>query len=206
MQTLTMEEIQLDALREVGNIGAGHAMTSLATMLDKRVDMFVPRVGVIGLNEFVSLAGGAENCSAGIYMHVEGDAPGHIAFLMPYHAACRLVDSLLGYPDGTVTELDEMGASAIMEVGNILASSYQNALSEMTGLDMLSSPPALAVDMTASILSAIASAFIDIQESILTIVTQIDGYLGSLEGYFIYIPEPGSLNSILNALGLECTL
>lgn len=203
MQTLAMDEIRLDALKEVGNIGAGHAMTSLATMLDKRVDMSIPRVGVMDLNGFIRLAGGEESYSAGVYMHVEGDAPGHIAFLMPYRAACLLVDSLLGYPAGTVSELDELGASAIMEMGNILASSYQNALCDMTGLEMQSSPPALAVDMTASILSAIACAFDEMEETILTIVTHIGGWLGDVEGYFIYIPEPGSLAKLLRALGLE---
>jgi len=205
MKTLTMDEIQLDALKEVGNIGAGNAITSLATLLDRRVDMSIPRVGIVDLNAFVQLAGGEESCSAGVYMRVEGDAPGHIAFLMPYHAACRLVDSLLGYPDGTISELDELGASAILEVGNILASSYQSALCEMIGLDMHSSPPALAVDMTTSILSAIASTFEEMQESILTIVTHIDCLLGSLEGYFIYIPDEGSLTQILQILGLEAT-
>ncbi len=96
-----------------------------------------------------------------------------------------------------------MAASAFMEIGNILASSFLTALCEMTGLDLRSSPPALAIDMTASILSAVAAVFADLEDDIVTIVTQIDEVFGIVEGYFIFVPEPGSLSVLLRALGLE---
>lgn len=201
--TMTLDAIHLDALKEVGNIGAGHAMTSFATMLDRMVNMSVPRVGIMHLDEFIRVAGGVENRTVGVYMPVDGDAPGHISFLLPYDVACSVADSLLGLPIGTTTEFDEMTASVFMEVGNILASSFLVALCEMTGIELRSSPPALAIDMTASILSAVASVFADMEEDIVTIVTEIEEIFGVVEGYFIYVPEPGSLSVILRALGLE---
>ncbi len=104
--TMTLDAVRLDALKEVGNIGAGHAMTSFATMLDRMVNMSVPHVGIMRLDEFVQLTGGMENETVGVYMPVEGDAPGHISFLLPYEAACRVADSLLGLPIGTTTYFD----------------------------------------------------------------------------------------------------
>jgi chemotaxis protein CheC len=201
--TIALDAIRLDALKEVGNVGAGHAMTSFATMLDRMVNMSVPHVGIMELHQFVEVAGGAESLTVGVYMPVEGEAPGHIAFLFPYHTACDVADALLGNLAGETTELDEMSSSVFMEVGNILASSFLIALCEMTGLDLRSSPPALAVDMTVSILSSIAAAFNNIEEDIVTIVTQIEEGDGSMEGYFIFVPEPGSLTIVLRALGLE---
>src|SRR5690348_13944841 len=106
MQNLT--EVYLDALREVGNIGAGNAMTALATMIDCRVDMSVPRVGIVSLNQFTQMAGGSETLAVGVYMPVTGDAPGHVAFLLPERSACRLVDQLMGRQVGETASLDEV--------------------------------------------------------------------------------------------------
>ena len=84
MKTLfTYNEICLDALREVGNIGLGNAMTALSTMIDQGVDMSVPRVGVVPLSQFAEMAGGEESVAACIYMPVEGEVSGHVAFLLP---------------------------------------------------------------------------------------------------------------------------
>lgn len=198
-----MNELSVSALKEIGNIGAGNAMTALATMLDHQVDMSVPQVGIVPLNKFAEMAGGADTISVGVYMPVEGDAPGHVAFLWPETAACHLADQLLGKPIGTTQSLEELDFSALTEVGNILASSYLVAIGEMTGLNLLSSPPAICRDMTAAILSEIAAAFSTVDDKALTITTHIGEEYGSVDGNFIYIPEPGSLKTMLHALQLD---
>src|SRR5258708_15232987 len=147
-------------------------MTALATMVDQSVDMSVPRVGVIPLKEFTQMAGGEETISVGIYMPVDGDAPGHVAFLWPEPSALRLSEQLLGRPLGSSEGFDELAYSALLEVGNILASSYLVAIGEMTGLNLLSSPPVMANDMTAAILAEIAMAFASMEDQALTITTQ----------------------------------
>ena len=198
-----LDDIALDALREVGNIGTGNAMTALATLVDQRVDMTVPKVGIVPLAQFTRMAGGPESVAAGIYMSVTGDAPGHVAFLLPLPSACHLADQLLGKPLGTTVSLEEMECSALMEIGNILASSYLTALYDLTGLNLFSSPPAIAIDMTADILAAIATAFESLEDQALTIVTHIGAQYAHIEGFFIYVPEPGSLSIMLRALQIE---
>jgi chemotaxis protein CheC len=198
-----LDAIRLDALKEVGNIGAGNAMTALAEMVDSKVDMSVPRVGILPLREFVEIAGGPESLSVGVYLPVTGDAPGHVAFLMPIESALRLSTHLLGMPGTPLTELDDMALSALTEVGNILTSSYIRAIGELTGLELVCAPPMVAMDMTAAILSAIIMALPMDSEHVLTIVTEISEVFSTIEGFFIYIPEPGSLPTILHALQLE---
>ncbi|HLK59281.1 MAG TPA: chemotaxis protein CheC [Chthonomonadaceae bacterium] len=203
-QTLnSMDELALSALKEVGNIGAGNAMTALATMLDQNVDMSVPRVGIIPLSEFALMTGGEETISVGVYMPVEGDAPGHVAFLWPEASALRLAEQLMGLPLGSTDSLDEVACSALTEVGNILASSYLVAIGEMTELNLLSCPPALAYDMTSAILSEVAAAFASMEDQALTITTHIGEAFGAVDGFFLYIPEPGSLKIMLHALQLD---
>jgi chemotaxis protein CheC len=193
-------EMTMDVLREVGNIGAGNAMTSLATLMDQKVDMSLPNVTIVPLAKFAEVTGGPEAPAVGIYIQVEGDAPGHIAFILSAEGACRLVDQLMGLLSGTTKELGEMEISALMEAGNILASSHLVALCDMTGLRLLSCPPAIAEDMTAAILSTIAVTFSYLEDQAITIVTQIREEEKTTEGYFIYIPEPESLSVILQAL------
>lgn len=202
-----LSDIYADVLREVGNIGAGNAMTSLATLTDCKVDMSVPSVGIVPLAEFAQMAGGAEALSVGVYMPVEGDAPGHVAFVLPEEAALRLVDHMLGRSPGETTELGEMECSVMMEAGNILASSHLMAICEMTGLNLMTCLPAIAYDMTAAILSSIAANLASVADQAVTIVTHImedDGAenFGMMEGYFIYIPETESLSIILRALNM----
>lgn len=201
--TQNLNDISIDVLREVGNIGAGNAMTALATMVDHRVDMSIPQVGIVPLSKFTEMAGGPEAVAVGVYMPVTGDAPGHVAFLLPERSACHLTDQLLGREIGETQQLEEFECSALVEVGNILASSYLVAICEMTGLNLYSSPPVLARDMTAAILSTIAAAFAPEDDQVLTIVTQIEESFGTVDGFFIYVPEHGSLAVILNALQLE---
>ncbi len=193
----------LDALREIGNIGAGNAMTSLSTMVDARIDMSIPDVGVVPLSAFTRMAGREEAVSVGIYMPVEGDMPGHIAILLPEAGAMRLVDQLMCLPLGSTTELDEMECSALMEVGNIFISSYLVAIGGMTGLNLVASPPAMALDMSAAILSMLATAVAQDDDEVLTIVSRIDERLQGVDGSFIFVPEPGSLAILLRALQIE---
>ncbi len=193
----------MDALREVGNIGLGNAMTALATLLDRGVNMGVPDVSVISLAQFAHIAGGDESVSACIYMPVDGDAPGRVALFLPLDGARHLVDCLMGLEAGTTLEFDEIADSALMEIGNILASTYLAAIGDMTGLSLLSSPPALAIDMTAAILASIAGTLEEDEERALTIVTGIGDPGGALSGFFLYVPDQASIGTLLSALGLE---
>jgi chemotaxis protein CheC len=203
MMNTELNERCTDVIREVGNIGAGNAMTALATMIDDRIDMQVPSVGLVPLSHFAEIAGGPETIAACIYMPVEGDAPGHVAFLLPTESAFRLADKVLYRAPGETQELGELECSALMEIGNIVASSYLVALCELTQLNLLSCPPSLAVDMTAAILCSVASALESLGDQAVTIITHIGEAEGAIEGFFLYIPEPGSLNVILRALQME---
>src|SRR5579863_8425968 len=143
-----LDEVHVDALREVANVGTGHAVTALSEMTGGSFIMSVPEVGVQAMDKFADVLGDAEALAVAIYMPVDGDAPGHAAFLLPFAGACELTDLLLGLPVGETTGINEMACSALTEIGNILIGSFLNALSEMTGLSFPVDPPGIAMDMT----------------------------------------------------------
>ncbi len=202
METI-LDPVCLDALKEIGNIGAGNAVTSLAELLNVTVDMSVPHVGVTALGDFIAMAGGPEAVCVGVYMYVDGDAPGHVAFLLPQRDAFHLVDQMTMQEPGTTQELDEMATSALKEMGNIMASGYLVAIGNMTGLNLLSSPPEILFDMTAAIVSTINAELVTNEASVLTILTEICHETEAARGSFTYIPEDGSLSKILSALGMD---
>lgn len=195
--------LQLDALKEIGNIGAGNAANALSLMLNKKVDITIPQIKVIPLEEVPDTLGGPENIVVGILLRVEGSAPGSVMFLLPERQALDLVDMLMGRKKGTNQTFGELEQSALKEVGNILTGSYLNALANFTKLSLLPSIPAIAKDMLGSILSIVLAEIGQFSDYALLIETEfIDGEDG-INSQFFLVPEPDSLAIILESLGIK---
>lgn len=197
-----LSSLQLDALREVGNIGAGNAANALSLMLNKKVDITVPQVKVVPLEEVPDTLGGPENIVVGILLRVEGPAPGSVMFLLPQNQAFELVDMLMMREKGSTQAFAEMEQSALKEIGNILTGSYLNALSYFTKLTLQPSVPAVARDMLGSILSIVLAEIGQFSDYALLIETEfLDGEDGITSQFFL-VPEPDSLPILFQALGL----
>jgi len=132
--------IVLDVLKEIGNIGAGNAATSLAKMLNKKIDMDVPQVKLLEFKDVPSLIGGEENLIIGIYFNLEGDLTGSFMFLLDKESALGLLNMIMPME---FTEFDEMCNSALKEIGNILSGAYISSLASLTNLEISISVPDL---------------------------------------------------------------
>ncbi len=191
----------MDVLREIGNIGAGNAMTALSQMLQCKVDMQVPQVRLLEFQEVGSLMGGEEQLMVGVYLAVEGDITGSIMFLVRTDSAKHLVNKLMMGMASEGDELNEMEISAMKEISNIITGAYLNSLSMLTNLKIYPSPPALALDMAGAILSVPAIEFGSIGDKILLIQSQFYDDV-EIDGYFILIPDLESYEKILSTLGM----
>ena len=196
----SMSEQYYDVLKEIGNIGAGNATTALAQMLQCKVDMKVPQVKLLDFGEVGALMGGEEQIMAGIYLCVEGDITGSIMFLLRKDAAKHLVSKLMGM-ELPGEDFDEIGTSALKEIGNIITGAYLNSLSSLTNLKIFPSVPDLTIDMAGAILSVPAIEFGTLGDKILLIQTQFTDDC-ELDGYFILVPDLESYGKILGALGI----
>ncbi|WP_231038447.1 chemotaxis protein CheC [Pectinatus haikarae] len=200
---LNLSAMQLDAIREIGNVGAGNSATALSQLINKKIDMDVPSVSVVPLADVPDLVGGPDTMVAGIFLRVYGKAPGSVLFLMPRESAFYLVEHLLGEQKSADGELTEMDQSALMEIGNILAGAYLNALSYYTKLTLLPSIPAMAVDMAGAILNVVIVQLGQMGDHALVIETQFLSEDDGINGHFFLIPDSGSLQIILNAVGVK---
>lgn len=196
-----LNNMHLDVLREVGNIGAGNAATALAKMIDKKIDMEVPMVKILDYGDVANTLGGEESVVAGIYFDVEGDITGNIMFLLDVNSSKILTGMLMGREDYS-KELDEMDRSALQEVGNILSGSYISSLSALTGLNLILSIPSLCIDMAGAILSVPAIQFGYVSDRVLLIETKLKDGNDLVKANFFLIPNAETFSTLLNSLGV----
>ena len=199
---MQLSPTQMDALREIGNVGAGNSATALSQIINHRIDMNVPEVSIVPLGEVPDLVGGPEAMVVGVFLRVYGQAPGNILFLLPAESAFYLVDMLMGKKRGETQNLDYLDESALMEIGNILAGAYLNALFNLTKLSLLPSIPALAMDMAGAILNVVLIQLGQMGDHALVIETEFTTDEEGIKGHFFLVPDPGSLDTILTAVGV----
>ncbi len=196
-----MDGMVFDVLREVGNIGAGNAATSLAQLLQSKVDMMVPKVELLDFKDVGAAMGGEEQIMAGIYLSVSGDIAGSIMFLLDERSAHVLVSKLMMSEMVENKEFDEIEISALKEIGNIITGSYLSALAGLTNMKIDESIPDLCIDMAAAILSVPAIEFGVVSDKILMIQTAFTDDV-ELNGYFILVPTLDSYEKLLRSLGI----
>lgn len=197
----TLKVNQLDALREVANIGAGHAATALSQMTGSRIMISVPQITITSLEEIPTEIGDDEEPIAAVLMHMLGDLTGRTLLVFPKQTALRLAEMMLRRP-GQVHELGELEQSALKEAGNILSGAYMNALSDFLGLMLLPSPPSLAVDMSAAVLTTAYLQFGTDRDTVFAVETQffMDEEDERLRGFFLLLPDLPSLHAMLRAV------
>lgn len=196
-----LNSLQIDVLREIGNIGAGNAATALSKMISKRIDMDVPKVNILEFKDVAELVGGPEAEVVGIYFKVTGDITGSIMFLLDKKSSKQLTNLLMGKNDDT-DMLDEMDFSALKELGNIISGSYLSALSTLTGLKLLVSVPSLALDMAGAILSVPVILFGQVGDKVMLIETDFVEGSNHVKGNFFLIPDEDSFEILLRSLGV----
>ncbi len=204
MSIQTLEEMStqyFDVLKEIGNIGAGNAMTALSQMLNCKVDMQVPQVKLLEFKDMATIMGGEEQLMVGVFLGVEGDITGSIMFLVELSAAKHLIEKLMGMPVGEGDGLGEMETSAMKEVSNIITGAYLNSLSSLTNLMIYPSVPYLSIDMAGAILSVPAIQFGFVGDKILLIQSQFSDDV-AIDGYFVLMPDFESYDKILRSLGI----
>jgi chemotaxis protein CheC len=198
-----LHELQRDALREVANIGAGHAATALSQLTNRTIMISVPEVNISRLEEVPEILGQADDVVAAVLMHMMGDLTGRTLLVLPERAAKGLCGILLRRPEAP-DGFSEMERSTIMETGNILCSAYLNALSDFMGMMLLPSVPALVVDQAGAVLTTAYLNFGHARDHVICVETsfRFEGSTELLRGQFILMPDVASLTAIFDAIHL----
>jgi len=199
---LQLNTMELDALRETANIGAGHAATALSQMTANTIMITVPTITIAALEDVPSRIMPEEEPIVAVLMQMMGDLTGRTLLVFPHPTAIRLAQLMLRRPKVPGAPFGELEQSAIKEAGNILSGAYMNALSEFMGLMLLPSPPSLAIDMSTAVLNTAYLQFGTERDMVVAVETQffLQGEGEELRGFFLLLPDAASLQVILRSV------
>jgi len=197
----------LDVFKEIGNIGAGHAASALAGLLDRKIIMSVPEASVVPFSDIVNVLEGPETLVAGVLIDVSGDLNGYILLLLGMEDAMAMVAQALHEPERDTTDpefaLNELEQDTLLEIANILVGSFLSAITSFSGLSATPTVPQLSIDMLGAIISIATIEYGTIGDSVLFLNTRFNDPAGDINGHFFLIPDYNSYKMLLNALGLE---
>jgi chemotaxis protein CheC len=192
----TFSDMQLDALRELANIGSGNAGTALGSMLGKSVDISVPTAAALPLAEAVAIAGEPDELRYGVVVPIVGEFEAIVVLLFPEPDAKKLC-GIYGIEPSTPD-----GKSMLGEVGNILGTNYINVLAQMVGMEMEPAPPQVVEDMLGSILQSVLLGRGDDIEAALILDSALEVEEEECSLSFLLLPADGGIRQLLERLGL----
>ncbi|HTD32564.1 MAG TPA: chemotaxis protein CheC [Candidatus Elarobacter sp.] len=197
---LTLSDLQRDALKEVGNIGAGHAATALSQLLNTTVKLAEPTIDVLKYRDLTTRIG-VDRSVAALHMYIRGEAPGQMVVLFDRDQAAEFVNVFIKRIIGDIQIFDSIVDSTLKELGNIIAGSYLTALISLTGINLLPSVPTLSYGSVQSAFRTLMSILPD--QDVFLIESQFLDKDRAVSGQFILIPETGSLEPLLSVFGVE---
>lgn len=192
----------LDFLKELENIGAGHAASALSSMLSHPITLKVPLAQLCKYSEVCEILHGPENVVAGLLVGISGDIGGFILLVMDEDDARKLSGLMLGGMEEGLPEAEknEMQISAMKEMANILIGSYITAISSLTGFKIEVSVPELVFDMAGAVMNLVAVVYGEISDLILSMETEFVDNEESLYGHFFLVPDLESYKILIDRM------
>ena len=198
-----LSSLELDTLKEIGSIGTGNAATSLSALIGKAVRIQMPEVRIMEYNEAIEWIGGPEEITAGVLVGLGGQISGIMLSVQQLEFVNLVLESMLGKGVGEYMELREMEYSALTEVGNIMISTFINALSGLAGIDIELTVPAFTVDMQGAIMAVPMAEYGGQSDYIMTIGGDFVCNGKQIPCRLLLSPDIRSLNFLLRKLGVE---
>src|SRR3954447_5927319 len=196
-------DLQLDALRQLANIGSGTASTSPSRLLGRTrgtpgpaLAPALPAAAALNFADAMDTIGAPDEEVTGVVLGVVGEMEGIVLLLMRTADAAGLC-TLLG-----VDVDSEMGQSALAEIGNIVGTSYINALAQMTGLAIEPSPPQAATDMLGAIVASVLAGVAGADNIALVLDSDLDVEGEDCSLAFLMVPTRDGVEELLGRLGL----
>ncbi len=202
MTEMNLNQIRLDALREISSIATGNAATSLSSLLDRKVNITIPNVLIEPLKAIPDLLGGDEKAATVIYFSITGQISGSILLVFSPSDSLRLAELLTGLKANRIEDLSEMGISALKELGNIITGSYVRVLAHGLKVKMTYTVPGFAYDMIGAILDNMLARLALKAENAVVMESELTVRKELFHGHLILIMAPKAINTIIKALGM----
>lgn len=203
MDEIKLTDLQRDAMQEVSNIGASHAATALSQMVFKDIEIGIPKINIIPIEDTIECVI-TEEIAVGIFLKIADNFPTYILLLLPFDSALNMSAMLMGnQPDPYKADLDEMEKSAMQEVGNIMMTSFFDSISELIGLSLVPGPPTVACDMPVAIMDFIIAQLGEVASKVVVFDIELnDEKNNNFKIDILLMPEPKAIEMILEKIGM----
>jgi chemotaxis protein CheC len=191
--------LQIDAMKELVNIGGGHAATSISSLINTKVDMIVPLIEIMEYEELYARIMSEDKIVYSVTTQILGNGGGVFLFALPEESANQISQMMLL---NSMEKTQELIESSIKELVNIIVNSFLNAISELLNIRLVSSIPNLTIDMFGSIISSLYMAYDQYDEEVLIIKNEFFYSGNQMDAYLYFIPETGVLEKLFKAIGL----
>jgi chemotaxis protein CheC len=198
-EMLRLTDLQIDALKEVANIGAGHAATALSQLLNTTIKMESPQAEVIHFGELPSRIEEGR-VFAVLHVYVRGKVPGHLVVLLDHRDALDFVGMYLKRVAGDLQIFDAVVETTLKELANVVASSYLSAVMQLTGANMVPSVPVISYGSMQATFAALMP--IEPQNDVFFVESTFLDRGARICGHLVFVPEAGSLEPLLAAFGV----
>lgn len=202
MNIEALSDLQLDALRETGSIGACHAATALSQLVGHGIEIDVPTLEVVEVGAVPHVFGDPETLVGAVYMRLLGDLGGSMLFVAPRGSSLALVDLMRSRSVGTAKSFGADEEALVTHVAQILVSAYLAAVGRLADLNILPSRPSFALDMAGAILEAVTTEIGLKAEAAVLQRTRFFDDETSVDAYLFFLPDPDSLEVLLGRLGV----
>jgi chemotaxis protein CheC len=204
---------QIDALREIANIGAGHAASALSRLTGRTIRLLVPHVRSLPLREVPAVLGGAETPVTSVHIALAGSDRGNLAVVLTPDATRRLLCELLPLrPSPTPRPhspslggdevFNEAEASALLETASILCGAYASSVAQLTRRPLVTSLPGLAADMAGAVAEQLVIDFSEVSDSAVVLDAELVGDEDGFSGRILFLPHPAHLDALLRSLDI----
>lgn len=197
-----LTSLEIDTLREIGSIGTGNAATALSQMLKRQVRITMPEVRIMGYNEAIEWIGGPEQVTAGVLVGMGGQMNGIMLSVQQIGFVNMVLEHMMNMSITSYDQLDELGRSTLVEVGNIMISTFINAFSGLSDISVNLTVPAFAVDMQGAILSVPMAEYGGMSDYLMTIGGNFVCENQEVPCRLLLSPDIRSLNFLLKKLGV----
>lgn len=198
-----LSTLELDTLKEIGSIGTGNAATALSQLIGEQVRIRMPEVRIMGYNEAIDWIGGPEEITAGVLVKMGGQINGIMLSVQQLDFVNLVLHSMMGKDVADYFGLQELESSALIEVGNIMISTFINALSSLADINIELTVPAFTVDMQGAIMAVPMAEYGGQSDYIMTIGGNFVCKGREVPCRLLLSPDIRSLNFLLRKLGVS---
>jgi chemotaxis protein CheC len=192
----------MDMFREIGSIGTGNAATALSGTLSTKISMSLPEVDIMDYNQAIDFLGGPEKNIAAVLVHMTGQFSGIMLYLLDFDFMNFVLGNLNLKKINSYDDIDELSKSAICEVSNIIISSFANAISQLSGISINLSVPAIAINMLGGIMSVPMIEYGYVTDKIMMVGGKLTHSSGEMTSNLLMLPDIKSLNFLFKKLGV----